>query len=232
MRYGMSAILAAACLVAGCAKTPPAGAPASTASVDRAGGGMTMQLNTKDGRSFDIHVPPPSGKPTDVKGVDALFDTFMEFCLEAFPDDAALATKAKDQGVRPLTAEEVSAILRGDPGEGWELHAKGSVIRLILERPPFHSCSVRALLPTEPDIGMTMATFVGLWGFTQSPQETMVPGAMQSFSTGNVVQTEQPFALIGPDKKPIEQVGAYLTHYPNSDQVELQLVRMRGNNPR
>jgi len=227
----MSAALAAACLVAGCAKTPPAGPSASTATVDH-GGGMTMQLNAKDGRTFDIRLPPPNGKPQDVKGVGELFEAFTQFCLDTFPDDAALATKAKDQGVRPMTAEEVGAILRGDPGEGWELHVKGTAIKLILERPPFHSCGVRALLPTEPDIGMTMATFVGLWGFTQSPQETLVPGTPQNFNNGTVVQTAQPFALVGPDKRLVEQVGAYFTHYPNTDQVELRLVRMRGNNPR
>ena len=49
--------------------------------------------------------------------------------------------------------------------------------------------------------------------------------------TGNVVQTLQPFVLVGPDKRPIEQIGAYFAHDPKSQQVQLRLVRMRGNNP-
>jgi hypothetical protein len=106
-----------------------------------------------------------------------------------------------------------------------------SAITLTVKQPPDHSCGVRGFLPTEPDIGIKAATYVGLWGFTQSPAETLVPGPEQSFPAGNVTQTAQPFTLVGPDKRPIEQIAAYFIHDLNSQQVELRLVRMRGSNP-
>jgi hypothetical protein len=233
MRYAMSALLAVACLITGCASEPPANnPPGGTAAQTSADGALSVQLKTKDGNSFVIHVPPANGKPQKVAGMDDLFVTFMDYCLEAFPDDAGVAAKAKAGAQQVLTDDEVKAILHGDPGQGWVIRLNHSAIRLTLERPPHHSCAVRAILPTEPDVGITMATYVGLWGFTQSPPETLTPGPVQSIPAGSAVQTGQPFILTGPDRQPIEEVTAFIVHDPNSQQVELRLVRLRGNNPR
>jgi hypothetical protein len=226
MHYRKSAILGAACFAVGCVNPLPA------FSADQpAGGGMVMQLKGKDGKPFEIHVPAANGKPQNVEGLDDLFAVFVDFCLDAFPDDAAVAAKARSGAHPELDAEQLSAILHGDPGRGWVVRLNHSAITVTVGQPPYHSCGVGAVLRTEPDIGLKTATYVGLWGFGQSPSETLLPGPVQSSTTGNVVQTMQPFILAGPDKRPIEQIGAYFAHDPNSEQVQLRLVRMRGNNP-
>ena len=222
MRFGMSATLALAGLLAGTAQA---------ASPDQAPGDMVVQMKTKDGKAFDIHLPPPNGKPQDVKGIDDLFQTFTAFCLEAFPSDAAVAAKIKAGAHEALSAEDLTDILHGDAGEGWVVRLNHSAVTVTLQHVPSHSCGARAFLPTEPDIGITAATYIGLWGFTQSPPETLLPGATTR-DAGNDMQTVQSFVLAGPDKKQVEQIAAYFTHDPNSQQVELRLMRIRADDAR
>lgn len=227
MHYRISAVLAAACLaVVGMSSRPAAAA-------DQPGNGaMVMQLKGKDGKSFEIHVPAPNGKPQNVEGLDDLFNVFMNFCLEAFPDDAAVEAKVKAGAHPELAPEDLNSVLHGDPGQGWVVRLNHSAIMLTVERPPYHACGVRAVLPKEPDIGLKVATYLGLWGFSQSPPETMLPEPAQSRTIGAIVQTLLPFVLVGPDKRPIEQIGAYFAHDPNNQQVQLRLVRMRGDDTR
>jgi hypothetical protein len=210
MRFGVALVLAGACILAGCAKSPAAG-------------DMVVQLKTKDGSGFDIHLPPPNGKPTDVKGVNELFQTFTTFCLEAFPNDDAVAAKVKAGAHEPLAAEDLAEALHGEAGQGWVVRLNHSAITLTVQHSPSHACGARAFLPAEPDIGITAATYIGLWGFTQSPPETLLPGRV----TSDGPQTVQGFILAGADKRQVEEIAAYFTHEPNSPQVELRLVRIR-----
>ena len=226
MGYRMSAALAAACFAIGCANSP------SALAADQPGsGGIVMQLKGKDGKPYEIHVPAPNGKPQNVQGLDDLFAVFVNFCLEAFPDDAAVEAKVKSGAHPELDPDQLNSILHGDPGRGWVVRLNHSAIMLTVEQSPSHSCGARAVLPTEPDIGLKTATYVGLWGFSQSPTETLLPGPAQSHTIGNILQTLQSFILVGPDKRPIERIGAYFAHELNSQQVQLRLVRMRGDNP-
>ena len=220
MRYWVSAVTIAACLVLG---------GASPAAADT--GDMVVQLKTKDGKAFDIHVPPPNGKPQVVKGMDDLFQTFTAFCLEAFPSDAAVATKIKAGAHEALSAEDLADLLHGEAGQGWIVRLNHSAITLTVQHSTDHSCGARAFLSTEPDIGLTAATYIGLWGFTQSPPETLLPGPMTQ-DAGNGMQTTQTFILAGPDKRPVERIAAYFTHDPKSAEVELRLIRIRENDPR
>jgi len=224
MRFGIPAILAAVCLLAGSAQ--------GGAATDRAPGGeMVVQLKTKGGKAFDIHLPPPNGKPQDVKGMDDLFQTFTAFCLEAFPNDAAVAAKIKAGAHEKLSAEDLADLLHGDAGQGWVVRLNHSAITLTVQRSASYSCGARAFLPAEPDIGITAATYIGLWGFTQSPPETLLPGPMTQ-DADNGTQTTQTFVLAGPDKRPVERIAAYFTHDPDGPHVELRLMRIRGNDPR
>jgi hypothetical protein len=227
MRYGVSALLTALCFAVGSAHAPAASGATRT---DKSGG-MVMKLKGKDGKSFEIHVPAPNGKPQSVPGLDDLFGVFMDYCLEAFPNDAAVEAKAKAGAHQVLEGEDLNTVLHGDPGQGWVVRLNHSAITVTVEDPPYHSCGVQAILPTEPDIGMKAATFIGLWGLTQMPAETLVPQPLQTRSAGGGTQTLHPFVFLGPDKKPVEQIGAYIGHEPSSQQVKLRLVRMRGSNP-
>jgi hypothetical protein len=222
MRYWVSAAATAACLAFGC--SPQVEAASSTGNT----GDMVVQMKTKDGKDFDIHLPPPNGKPRDVKGVEDLFQTFTAFCLEAFPDDTAVAAKIKAGAHEALSSDDLADLLHGDAGQGWVVRLNHSAITLTLQSQPSHACGARAFLPIEPDIGLTAATYIGLWGFTQSPPETLLPGPVTRGATAT--QTMQTFILAGPDKRPVEQIAAYFTHEPDSAQVQLRLVRMRGNN--
>lgn len=226
MRYWTSAVFAAACFAA------VGMSPSPALAVDQLGGdGLVMQLKGKDGKPYEIHLPAPNGKPQNVQGLDDLFSVFVNFCLEAFPDDAAVEAKVKSGAHPELDQDQLSSILHGDPGRGWVVRLNHSAIMLTVEQPPEHACGVRATLPTEPDIGIKTATYVGLWGFSQSPPETLLPGPAQSHTAGNILQTLESFVLVGPDKRPIERIAAYFAHELNSQQVQLRLVRMRGNNP-
>jgi hypothetical protein len=222
MRYWVPAVAIAACLVLGFGQPIEAG--------NSSGGDMVVQLKTSDGNAFDIHLPPPNGKPQDVKGMDDLFQTFTSFCLEAFPDDAAVAAKIKAGAHAALPAEDLADLLHGDAGQGWIVRLNHSAITLTVQRSPSPSCGARGFLPAEPDIGITAATYIGLWGFTQSPPETLLPGPVTRGATD--AQTMQTFVLAGPDKRPVERIAAYFTHDPDSQQVELRLMRIRENNPR
>jgi len=228
----MSATLAAVCLLIASAQVGSARGDGSTGRAP--GGDMVVQMKAKDGKAFDIHLPPPNGKPQDVKGMDDLFRTFTVFCLEAFPNDAAVAAKIKAGAYEALPAEDLVDLLHGDAGQGWVVRLNHSAITLTLQRAADHSCAARAFLPTEPDIGITAATYIGLWGFTQSPPETLLPGpTTQDAGDGTqTTQTTQTFILAGPDKRPVERIAAYFTHDPKSTQVELRLMRIRGNDPR
>lgn len=222
MHDWISALAVTACLVMGCGGQAVAEGSASA-------GDMVVQMKMKDGRAFDIHLPPPNGKPQDVKGVDDLFQTFTAFCLEAFPNDAAVTAKIKAGAHAALPAEDLADLFHGDAGQGWIVRLNHSAITLTLQHAPSHACGARGFLPIEPDIGLTAATYIGLWGFTQSPPETMLPGPVTRGE--NDTQTMQTFILTGPDKRPLERIAAYFTHEPNSQQVQLRLVRMRGDHP-
>jgi hypothetical protein len=182
--------------------------------------------------STSLAIPSPNGKPVDVKGVSELVDTFLDLCLNTFPDDNAVATKVKAAGHSPLSDQQVRQFLHDDPGRGWLINRGDTVLALTIELPPFHSCAVRTMVQTEPDIAMVTALAAGSWGLSQVPVETLALTPPKTVPANGLVQTAYQFPMFGPDKRPVELVGAYLTRYTGKDTVELRLVRMRGNNPR
>lgn len=83
---------------------------------------------------------PPSAPDPVVTRMVALYD---EVCLKAFPDDAAVEALMAAKGAEPLTPEDVRVTLRDDPGRGWRLADGDRNIQVMLELPPYHTCSVR-----------------------------------------------------------------------------------------
>jgi hypothetical protein len=77
----------------------------------------------------------------------ALYD---EVCLKTFPIDAAVDAIMASKGATPLTPEEVRVTLVDDPGRGWLLDDGDRKIQVTLELPPFHACSVRAMVSSGP----------------------------------------------------------------------------------
>lgn len=70
-------------------------------------------------------------------------DLFSSYCLDKFPNDAALDQFAKDQGDAPMTGDEVKRVLHDDPGHGWHLKTALGTYTLTIEAPPYHACGVR-----------------------------------------------------------------------------------------
>jgi len=219
-------ILMVASLAAGCGVHPPA---------EILGGGEGGAIVvTAEGTSQSIRIPVPAqnGKPTDVKGVAELIRVFDDMCLNSFPDDGAVAAKAQAAGYAALTDAQVRVFLHSDPGRGWDVRVKDQVMALTIELPPFHSCAVRSMLPTDADVGWATAIPLGLWAASRTPVQTVLVLPFRTITANGVVQDDQGYILIGPNKKKVEVFGAYIQHFANSPQVELRFVRMRGDDPR
>ena len=73
---------------------------------------------------------------------------FSAYCLEKFPDDAALVSAASDSRLVALTSAETKLFLRGDPGQGWLIQGESGKYVLTDELPPYHACAVRHAVRT------------------------------------------------------------------------------------
>ena len=68
---------------------------------------------------------------------------FKAYCLEKFPDDAALVSAASDSKLMALTQEQTKLFLRNDAGQGWLIQGENGRYVLTDELPPYHACAVR-----------------------------------------------------------------------------------------
>jgi hypothetical protein len=225
MRWTVSACAIVALLVSAAASlAQPAGSPPT--------GGASTGAPASKAPGPNIAIPPPNGKPVDVKGMAQLIDSFIGLCLQVFPDDDAVAAKAAQQNYAPLSQEQLKRFLGDDPGRGWSFRHGDLPVVATLEQPPFHTCTVRAMMPTEPDVSTLTALAVGVWGASQTPPVAMVAQPLQSFSQNGLTQDAYQFVMVDANRRTLESIGAFLTHFPDREPVEVRLVRMRGNNPR
>jgi hypothetical protein len=68
---------------------------------------------------------------------------FTTYCLEKFPDDAALVSAASDSKLVALTQDQIKLFLRNDLGQGWLIQGESGKYVLTDELPPYHACAVR-----------------------------------------------------------------------------------------
>lgn len=68
---------------------------------------------------------------------------FATYCLEKFPDDAALVSHAAESKLVALSEEQTKLFLRNDPGQGWLIQGENGRYVLTDELPPYHACAVR-----------------------------------------------------------------------------------------
>jgi len=68
---------------------------------------------------------------------------FRAYCLEKFPDDAALVSAASDSKLVALTQDQIKLFLRNDSGQGWLIQGESGKYILTDELPPYHACAVR-----------------------------------------------------------------------------------------
>lgn len=89
----------------------------------------------------------PAAAPDPVARMVALYDAL---CLKTFPDDVTLAEAMAARNATPLTVEQTRVTLHDDPGRGWFVRDGDLRAMVILELPPYHACSVRALVGEGP----------------------------------------------------------------------------------
>src|SRR6185369_18067849 len=121
----------------------------------------------------------------------------------------AVAAKAGSEGYEPLSDAQLRRFMHDDPGRGWIFRRDDVPMALTIELPPFHSCTVRTLVPTEPDVALLTALAVGGWGATQLPPVMMIAQKPVTMPGSGLVQEAHLFMLVDPDRKPLESVGAY-----------------------
>ena len=64
---------------------------------------------------------------------------FRAYCLEKFPDDAALVSAASDSKLVALTQDQIKLFLRNDSGQGWLIQGESGKYILTDELPPYHA---------------------------------------------------------------------------------------------
>ncbi|MES2472098.1 MAG: hypothetical protein V4601_04565 [Pseudomonadota bacterium] len=75
---------------------------------------------------------------------DEFIRLFSSYCLDKFPDDAAVASATTDNKLTKLSSEEASLFVRSKAGgEGWLIQGAGGRYVLTAERPPYHACTIR-----------------------------------------------------------------------------------------
>ena len=93
-------------------------------------------------------VPPPPRAAGPAPDLPAEFlGLFSDLCLNKFPDDDAVTALAEEKHATAMTADQVKRYLHNDPGAGWRLTGDGADYVVLIERPPYHACSVRHLVP-------------------------------------------------------------------------------------
>ncbi|MBA2588769.1 MAG: hypothetical protein H0U98_09115 [Alphaproteobacteria bacterium] len=65
-----------------------------------------------------------------------------EFCLKAFPDDAAIEALALRRAGTVMTPEQLGARLHGEVGKGWLLKGERAEFAVMLETSQYHACSI------------------------------------------------------------------------------------------
>jgi hypothetical protein len=69
---------------------------------------------------------------------------FSSYCLEKFPDDAAVASAIAGNRLTKLDPDEASLFVRSKGGgEGWIIQGNGGRYVLTAEKPPYQACTIR-----------------------------------------------------------------------------------------
>jgi hypothetical protein len=157
-----------------------------------------------------------------------LWKRFDRYCLQAFPDDDAVAAGARDEGGKPLTAPQAKAILHEDVASAWTIDARYGIYILTLAAPPAHACAVRKLFRVSPKFQPLLPGLVGAWAGGLDPPLPVTALPMTETKT-TPPQTAYRYELRGPNGRVVETIGAVLVPIADSTQAELRLARTRGS---
>lgn len=80
---------------------------------------------------------------------DEFLGLFSSYCLDKFPDDAAVFSAAFDAKLPKLSQEEGKLFIRSKSGgQGWLIQGAGGRYVLTAELPPYHACTIRQAVLT------------------------------------------------------------------------------------
>jgi hypothetical protein len=80
-----------------------------------------------------------------------LVNVYLDACVSKFPDDQAVGRRMTELQATAMTQDQISQILKNDPGVGWIYDHNGRQYKITLEAPPYHACAVRSLYRDSPN---------------------------------------------------------------------------------
>jgi hypothetical protein len=152
-----------------------------------------------------------------------LWTKFADSCLANFPDDAAVATGAADDGWKPLPDQQAKAFLPDSPGRAWMITGRYGVIVLTVQPPPAHRCVVRKNVRAVPKFEDRLGELVAEWSEDLNPPVHVSPLPPQQ-AGGEVFHG---YELRSGDGRLLDTIGAYVHPIPDTTQAELRLSRLR-----
>lgn len=112
---------------------------------------------------------------------------FSSVCLDAFPDSAATETMLQQKSALPMTQEQISASLHGDPGKGWLLKGSSAEFAILIRTTPAQSCAVRLTTNGLFTPGMAYSVLEGLYagqkGLKLQPAKLVVREPSDHYAT-------------------------------------------------
>lgn len=149
--------------------------------------------------------------PAAVDDVE-IADLFSSFCLQSFPDQAALDRLARSKAATAMKAEEVKAYLHADPGRGWYLRTPLARYAITIESPPYRACAVRRMTPSGV---FTVQHYIdAVKAYAAAKTEKLVNMPPQKTTTPEGLDiSAYPFAVLDAAGKATETFMLILTNY-------------------
>jgi len=155
-----------------------------------------------------------------------LVELFAALCLMKFPDDAAADAYGHAKGFTPMPMERLRSLLGTAPGRGWLYETPLGVYAVTIEKPPYHTCTIRKRFATAPNIHNAYSAMLTLWSTTQRAGTLKELPSQRRSVGGNPTQTYL-WALRSSDAKRKEELMALVTSI--GQETEIRLVHATGN---
>jgi len=164
--------------------------------------------------SFGLAVQSKAAESADVSREIA--DLFSAFCLEKFPDNAALDALAKSDLSTPMSSDEVKRYLHNDPGRGWYLRTKLGLYAITIEAPPYVTCAVRRMTPSGLATAKPYIDAVGAYAQKHNGKLSNAPPQKAKSPDGADISA-YPYVMQDSNGKSSDMFILFLTNY--HDQV-------------
>ena len=138
---------------------------------------------------------------------------YATFCLDAFPDAYRLDRLASRGNARPMTGDQVSALLRNDPGRGWFIRSPAALFAITVEDPPYSTCAVRRMTPSGLSSVKNYRAAVEAYAARRRGQLTTVPPQRAKTPDGGGDVSIYAYQMIDPASGMVETFAVFLTNY-------------------